>query len=122
MHERKLYFTFVVVAFIFSLKNRFEKQPTGYTYTTISQKLFSTCRNQSYHLNHTNSLTTHTKMYKQRQPTVNNIDVQLIREFALRPIIYNKATPYFKNKYLTDSAWDEIASKVGGDGESYPFN
>lgn len=73
-------------------------------------------------LNHTNSLTTHTKMYKQRQPTVNNIDVQLIREFALRPIIYNKATPYFKNKYLTDSAWDEIASKVGGDGESYPFN
>lgn len=57
-------------------------------------------------------------MYKQRRPTMNDLDVQLIREFALRPIIYNKATPFFKNKYLTDCAWDEIAAKVGGDGES----
>lgn len=44
-------------------------------------------------------------------------DVNLIREFALRPIIYNKATPFFKNKYLTDCAWDEIAAKVGCDGK-----
>lgn len=58
-------------------------------------------------------------MYKQRRPTMNDLDVQLIREFALRPIIYNKATPFFKNKYLTDCAWDEIAAKVGGDGESF---
>lgn len=56
-------------------------------------------------------------MYKQRQTTVSDVDVQLIREFSLRPIIYNKQTPYFKNKYLTDNAWDEIALKVGGDGE-----
>lgn len=57
-------------------------------------------------------------MYK-RQPTMNDLDVQLIREFALRPIIYNKSEPFFKNKYLTDRAWDEIAVKVGGDGESF---
>lgn len=56
-------------------------------------------------------------MYK-RQSTLSDTDVQLIREFALRPIIYNKSTPYFKNKYLTDNAWDEIAAKVGGDGKS----
>lgn len=61
-------------------------------------------------------------MYKQRRPTMNDLDVQLIREFALRPIIYNKATPFFKNKYLTDCAWDEIAAKVGGDGESLKPN
>lgn len=53
---------------------------------------------------------------------MNDLDVQLIREFALRPIIYNKATPFFKNKYLTDCAWDEIAAKVGGDGESLKPN
>lgn len=58
-------------------------------------------------------------MYKPRRPTMNDLDVQLIREFAMRPIIYNKATPFFKNKYLTDCAWDEIAAKVGGDGESF---
>lgn len=48
-------------------------------------------------------------------------DVNLIREFALRPIIYNKATPFFKNKYLTDCAWDEIAAKVGCDGKKSLF-
>lgn len=56
-------------------------------------------------------------MYK-RQPTMNELDVQLIREFSMRPIIYNKSEPFFKNKYLTDRAWDEIAVNVGGDGES----
>lgn len=61
-------------------------------------------------------------MYKQRRPTMNDLDVQLIREFAMRPIIYNKSTPFFKNKYLTDCAWDEISAKVGGDGESFYFN
>lgn len=60
-------------------------------------------------------------MYKQRQTTVSDTDVQLIREFSLRPIIYDKQTPYFKNKYLTDSAWDEIAAKVGADGERQFF-
>lgn len=55
-------------------------------------------------------------MYKQRHST-SDADVQLIREFQLRQIIYNKAAPHFKNKYLTDNAWDEIAAKVGGDGE-----
>lgn len=45
-------------------------------------------------------------------------DVNLIREFAMQPIIYNKATPFFKNKYLTDCAWDEIAAKVGCDGKT----
>ncbi|XP_031635920.1 uncharacterized protein LOC116348876 [Contarinia nasturtii] len=54
-------------------------------------------------------------MYKQRRPTMNDLDVQLIREFAMRPIIYNKSTPFFKNKYLTDAAWQEISAKVGGD-------
>lgn len=45
-------------------------------------------------------------------------DVQMIREFALRPIIYNKSAPFFKNKYLTDCAWEEIAAKVGCDGKT----
>lgn len=54
-------------------------------------------------------------MYKRH--STSDADVQLIREFQLRQIIYNKAAPHFKNKYLTDNAWDEIAAKVGGDGE-----
>lgn len=58
-------------------------------------------------------------MYKRH--STSDADVQLIREFQLRQIIYNKAAPHFKNKYLTDNAWDEIAAKVGGDGEWFFF-
>ena len=47
-----------------------------------------------------------------------DLDVSLIREFALRPAFYNKANPNFKDKAFTEQAWAEIAAKLGYDGKS----
>lgn len=46
-----------------------------------------------------------------------DLDVSLIREFALRPAFYNKANPHFKDKAYNDQAWAEIAAKLGYDGK-----
>lgn len=46
-----------------------------------------------------------------------DLDRSLIKEFALVPAFYNKASPHFKDKAFIEAAWTEISTKLGYDGK-----
>lgn len=50
-----------------------------------------------------------------------DLDRSLIKEFALVPAFYNKASPHFKDKPFIDDAWTEISKKLGYDGKKICF-